>query len=156
MYKYAKINGEFSGHIVSEGFKSGGDPIFYPVANYPAFVFCSGNKDEFISDATNLGLQICICASAVFAVDPPHISCVNFADLDSRSTPDQKEEFEGPLPEVREYEFPVVYQMFARQKIVATNLCEAVQKLIEAPLPENGHYVDDSFEIDDESVVKVN
>lgn len=156
MYKYAKINGEISSQIISEGFKSGGDPIFYPMADYPAFVFCSGEEEEFIADAMRYGLHIHRSASALFAVDSPNESCVNFADLDNYPIHEQKEELEGPLPELREYEFPVVYQMFARQKIVATSLCEAVQKLIEAPLPENGRYVDDSFEIDNESVVKVN
>jgi hypothetical protein len=48
---------------------------------------------------------------------------------------------------------PVVWQSYGKMRIVANTLEEAKEKAInEAPLPE-GDYIEDSIELDEESVI---
>jgi hypothetical protein len=52
------------------------------------------------------------------------------------------------------YTIPVIWQSYGRMKIEADSLEEAKNIAInEAPLPE-GNYIDDSIELDEESIIE--
>lgn len=60
------------------------------------------------------------------------------------------------VPELREYSIPVVWNMWGKMKIKAHSEEEAREIVFapETPLPENGGYLDDSIEIDEEGEIE--
>ena len=53
---------------------------------------------------------------------------------------------------MKTYKIPVIWQATAIMKIEAESLEKAIKKAHDAPLPTDGNYIDDSFEIDLEGI----
>jgi len=48
------------------------------------------------------------------------------------------------------YKVPVVWQMYGYVEVEADSLAEAIHEAEDAPLPDNGEYIEGSFEVDAE------
>lgn len=57
-----------------------------------------------------------------------------------------------PVDSLKKYRIPVVWQMMGYQYIHASNIQEAIRIAGNMPLPDNGEYLEDSFEIDIEGL----
>ena len=57
---------------------------------------------------------------------------------------------------MKTYKIPVFWQMIATVEVEAESLNEAMQIVDNNPLPENGEYVGDSFEVDAMLAVDMN
>lgn len=53
---------------------------------------------------------------------------------------------------MKTYNIPVIWQCSAVIPIQADSLEEAIKLAHDAPLPTNGEYIDDSFEVDEEGI----
>jgi hypothetical protein len=53
---------------------------------------------------------------------------------------------------MKTYKIPCTWQMYGYYHIEAENIKEALQKAEDADLPENGEYIESSFEIDNEII----
>jgi|LakMenE18May11ns_1017448.scaffolds.fasta_scaffold9721213_1 hypothetical protein len=49
---------------------------------------------------------------------------------------------------MKTYKVPVVWTMMAYVEVEAESLDEAINEVMNAPLPDNGEYLEDSFEVD--------
>lgn len=49
---------------------------------------------------------------------------------------------------MKTYKVPVVWQMYGYVEVEADSLAEAIHEADAAPLPEDGSYVEGSFEVD--------
>jgi hypothetical protein len=56
---------------------------------------------------------------------------------------------------MKTYRVPVVWQMYGYVEVQAESMSEAVNNAMEAPLPEDGSYIEGSFELDESSFVFV-
>jgi len=54
------------------------------------------------------------------------------------------------------YKIPAVWHEWGLIEVEADSLEEAKQKVLDAPLPKDGEYIDDSFEIDEEGIPQHN
>ena len=52
------------------------------------------------------------------------------------------------IPTMKTYKIPVVWTMMAYVEVEAESLDEAINEVMNAPLPDNGEYLEDSFEVD--------
>ena len=52
------------------------------------------------------------------------------------------------LPTMKTYKIGVVWQMYGYVEVEAESLAEAIHEADFAPLPENGEYIEGSFEVD--------
>ena len=52
------------------------------------------------------------------------------------------------IPTMKTYKIPVVWTMMAYVEVKAESLDEAINEVMNAPLPDNGEYLEDSFEVD--------
>lgn len=126
----------------------------------PFFVyFCMDNNcAQFKADTEMCGLVtkelVMGGTKAVIAVDALHD-----VDLDVIQNEilhaDAVKDMDGPFPEQRYFHFPVFYEMWARQALLAKNLKCAMTEIFHAPLPKNANYVDESFQVDNESFITV-
>lgn len=53
---------------------------------------------------------------------------------------------------MKTYKIPCTWQMYGYHHIEAENIKEALQKAEDSNLPENGEYIESSFEIDNEII----
>ena len=53
---------------------------------------------------------------------------------------------------MKTYKVGVVWQMYGYVEVEAIDVDEAIHNAMEVPLPENGSYVEGSFEVDEVSV----
>ena len=51
------------------------------------------------------------------------------------------------------YKIPVVWQMYGYVEVQAESMSEAVNKAYDVPLPEDGSYIEGSFEVDESGIV---
>lgn len=56
---------------------------------------------------------------------------------------------------MKTYKIPMVWQMYGYVEIEADSLDEAIQQAQDAPLPENGSYVEGSFDVDGDGYMGV-
>jgi hypothetical protein len=56
---------------------------------------------------------------------------------------------------MKTYKIPVVWQMHGYVEVEAESMSEAVNNAMDAPLPEDGSYIEGSFEVDKSSFVFV-
>jgi len=56
---------------------------------------------------------------------------------------------------MKTYKIPVVWQMYGYVEVEAESMVEATLVAMDAPLPDNGDYVDGSFEVDEAGIVDV-
>ena len=56
---------------------------------------------------------------------------------------------------MKTYKIPVVWQMYGYVEVEAESMSEAVNKAYDAPLPDNGEYLETSFEVDEAGIVDV-
>jgi hypothetical protein len=54
---------------------------------------------------------------------------------------------------MKTYKIPVVWQMYGYVEVEADSMSEAVNKAYDAPLPDNGEYLETSFEVDEAGIV---
>ena len=54
---------------------------------------------------------------------------------------------------MKTYKIPVVWQMHGYVEVEADSMSEAVNKAYDAPLPEDGSYIEGSFEVDESAIV---
>ena len=54
---------------------------------------------------------------------------------------------------MKTYKIPVVWQMHGYVEVEADSMSEAVNKAYDAPLPDNGSYIEGSFEVDEAGIV---
>ena len=50
---------------------------------------------------------------------------------------------------MKTYRVPVVWQMYGYVEVEADNVSEAIHAAMAAPLPDDGSYIEGSFEVDD-------
>jgi hypothetical protein len=50
---------------------------------------------------------------------------------------------------MKTYKIPVVWQMHGYVEVEADSMSEAINKSYDAPLPEDGSYIEGSFEVDE-------
>lgn len=114
--------------------------------------------DQFKKDTEALGLEthelLMNGTRAVVAIDtlkPISFELIQSEILDS----EQVEDKDGPFPSVRTFTIPVYFEMWASQKMTASNMVEAMTKIWDAPLPQDAGYVDESFHIDEEGDISL-
>ena len=56
---------------------------------------------------------------------------------------------------MKTYKIPVVWQMHGYVEVEADSMSEAVNKAYDAPLPDDGSYIEGSFEVDEAGIVDV-
>jgi hypothetical protein len=56
---------------------------------------------------------------------------------------------------MKTYKIPVVWQMYGYVEVQAESMVEATLVAMDAPLPDNGDYVEGSFEVDEAAIVDV-
>ena len=56
---------------------------------------------------------------------------------------------------MKTYKIPVVWSMIGNVEVQAKSLSEAVNKAYDAPLPDDGSYIEGSFEVDEAGIVDV-
>ncbi len=56
---------------------------------------------------------------------------------------------------MKTYKVPVVWTMMAYVEVEAESLDEAINEVMNAPLPDNGEYLEDSFEVDQMGLMEV-
>jgi hypothetical protein len=56
---------------------------------------------------------------------------------------------------MKTYKVPVVWQMYGYVEVEAESLSKAIDKAYDAPLPDNGDYVEGSFDVDEAAIVDV-
>ena len=49
---------------------------------------------------------------------------------------------------MKTYKIGVVWQMYGHVEVEANSLAEAINEAQDAPLPDNGEYIEGSFEVD--------
>jgi hypothetical protein len=54
---------------------------------------------------------------------------------------------------MKTYKIPVVWQMYGYVEVEADSMVEATLVAMDAPLPDNGDYVEGSFEVDEAAIV---
>jgi hypothetical protein len=54
---------------------------------------------------------------------------------------------------MKTYKIPVVWQMYGYVEVQAESMVEATLVAMDAPLPDNGDYVEGSFEVDEAAIV---
>ncbi len=54
---------------------------------------------------------------------------------------------------MKTYKIPVVWQMHGYVEVEADSMSEAVNKAYDAPLPDDGSYIEGSFEVDEAGIV---
>jgi hypothetical protein len=54
---------------------------------------------------------------------------------------------------MKTYKIPVVWQMHGYVEVEADSMSEAVNKAYDAPLPDDGSYIEGSFEVDESGIV---
>ena len=54
---------------------------------------------------------------------------------------------------MKTYKIPVVWQMYGYVEVEADSMSEATLVAMDAPLPDNGDYVEGSFEVDEAAIV---
>lgn len=54
---------------------------------------------------------------------------------------------------MKTYKVPVVWQMYGYVEVQADSINEAVNKAYDAPLPDDGSYIEGSFEVDGAGIV---
>ena len=53
---------------------------------------------------------------------------------------------------MKTYRVPVVWQMYGYVEVQADSVAEAIHEAKGAPLPEDGSYIEGSFEVDDSMI----
>ena len=53
---------------------------------------------------------------------------------------------------MKTYRVPVVWQMYGYVEVEADSVAEAIHEAKGAPLPEDGSYIEGSFEVDDSMI----
>ena len=53
---------------------------------------------------------------------------------------------------MKTYKIPVVWQMYGYVEVQADSVAEAIHEAKGAPLPEDGSYIEGSFEVDDSMI----
>jgi hypothetical protein len=56
---------------------------------------------------------------------------------------------------MKTYKIPVVWQMIGHVEVQAESLIEAINEAMDAPLPEDGSYIEGSFEVDEAGVTNI-
>ena len=56
---------------------------------------------------------------------------------------------------MKTYKIPVVWQMMGHVEVQADSLIGAINMAYDAPLPEDGSYIEGSFEVDESGIVDV-
>jgi len=54
---------------------------------------------------------------------------------------------------MKTYKIPVVWSMIGYVEVEAESLSKAIDKAYDAPLPDNGEYLESSFEVDEAGIV---
>jgi hypothetical protein len=57
---------------------------------------------------------------------------------------------------MKTYKIPVVWQMMGHVEVEAESMTEAINEAMDASLPDNGSYVEGSFEVDESSCTWIN
>ncbi len=56
---------------------------------------------------------------------------------------------------MKTYKVPVVWQMYGYVEVEADSMVEATLVAMDAPLPDDGNYIEGSFEVDESAIVDV-
>jgi len=54
---------------------------------------------------------------------------------------------------MKTYKIPVVWQMYGYVEVEAESMVEAINLAYDAPLPDDGSYIEGSFEVDEAVIV---